>query len=57
MEQFNLLVDQKRENGQSKDHTNGKNFKKYYTSIEKFFIRKTQAEKRKAWFGKDPLAH
>jgi hypothetical protein len=32
-----------------------KKAKKYYMDFEGFFVHKTQAEKRRALFGKDPL--
>jgi hypothetical protein len=32
-----------------------KNVKKYYMEIEDIFVRKTQAERRKELFGKDPM--
>jgi hypothetical protein len=33
-----------------------KKVKKYYMDFEGLFVHKTQAEKRRALFGKDPLA-
>lgn len=32
-----------------------KKAKKYYMDFEGFFVHKTQAERRRALFGKDPL--
>lgn len=32
-----------------------KNVKKYYMEIEDMFVRKTQAERRRELFGKDPM--
>ncbi len=34
-----------------------KKVKKYYTEFEELFVHKTQAEKRRELFGKDPLVN
>jgi hypothetical protein len=34
-----------------------KKVRKYYTDFQEIFVRKTQADRRRELFGKDPLAN
>jgi hypothetical protein len=55
MESINNYSPPKKEKFESEASAFGRSFRKYFPTLEELIVRKTQADRRRALFGKDPF--
>ena len=55
METVHNFTIPKKEKADAATSAFGKNIRKYFPSLEELIVRKTQADRRRALFGKDPF--
>jgi hypothetical protein len=55
MESVNNYTFSKKAKLENESTVFGKHFRKYFPNLEELIVRKTQADRRRALFGKDPF--